>query len=502
VLTCVPLFAAILRIPFSIIAPIILVICAVGAYTVHNSMFDVWMMMAFGVVGYVFQKLGYPLPPLVLAIVLGDKAEESFRQAMLGSQGSLTIFWSNWLVGTIMTLGMILLFWPLITWLLDKTRSKSVAIHGCGIRRRRGCRQGRAKESVTNNQNQQTTGGSNETKHKDGAGRARAHCRSCSARRADVAAVSAAQGWEPTKPVQFIIPAGTGGGADQMARFIQGVVAKNNLMKQAMITVNKGGGAGAEGFLEVQKSSGDAHTIIITLSNLFTTPYGTGVPFSWKDMTPVAMLALDQFVLWVNAETPYKTAKEYIDAVKAGDDKTFKMGGTGSKQEDQIITVALEKLTAPKKFTYVPYAGGGAVADPAGRQARQLDRQQSRSRRSRSGRPARCGRCASSTPSAASTRRRSRRHGLVRHPDLQGVGRRHRIPDAARHLHAAGRHARAGRLLRRPLQEGDGDRGLEEVHGGRRLQPDLHERRRVQELGRATDKLHYDLMKEAGFLAK
>ena len=116
VLTCVPLFAAILRVPFSIIAPIILVICAVGAYTVHNSMFDVWMMLVFGVIGYVFHKLGYPLPPLVLAIVLGDKAEESFRQAMLGSQGSLAIFWSNWLVGSIMTLGMILLFWPLMTW--------------------------------------------------------------------------------------------------------------------------------------------------------------------------------------------------------------------------------------------------------------------------------------------------------------------------------------------------------------------------------------------------
>jgi putative tricarboxylic transport membrane protein len=171
-----------------------------------------------------------------------------------------------------------------------------------------------------------------------------------------------AQAWEPTKPVQFIIPAGTGGGADQMARFIQGVVAKNNLMKQPMITLNKGGGAGAEGFLEVKKANGDPHTLIITLSNLFTTPYATGVPFSWKDMTPVAMLALDQFILWVPADAPYKTAKEYIDAVKAGDDKSFKMGGTGSKQEDQIITVALEKLTAPKKFTYVPYGGGGTVA--------------------------------------------------------------------------------------------------------------------------------------------
>jgi putative tricarboxylic transport membrane protein len=176
-----------------------------------------------------------------------------------------------------------------------------------------------------------------------------------------VSAVSA-QAWEPTKPVNFIIPAGTGGGADQMARFLQGVIAKNNLMKQPMIVVNKGGGAGAEGFLEMKKHKGDAHNIIISLSNLFTTPLGTGVPVSHKDMTPVAMLALDQFILWVNNEAPYKTAKEYLDAVKAGDDKKFKMGGTGSKQEDQIITAALERTMAPKKFTYIPYGGGGQVA--------------------------------------------------------------------------------------------------------------------------------------------
>ncbi len=183
-------------------------------------------------------------------------------------------------------------------------------------------------------------------------------------RRSERLAGEAARGrsWEPSRPVAFVIPAGTGGGADQMARFIEGVVAKHSLMQQPIITINKGGGAGAEGFLDVKGSTGDPHKIIITLSNLFTTPYATGVPFTWKDMTPVAMLALDQFVLWVNAETPYKTAKQYIEAVKAGDDKIFKMGGTGSKQEDQIITVALEKLTAPKKFTYVPYAGGGAVA--------------------------------------------------------------------------------------------------------------------------------------------
>lgn len=174
-------------------------------------------------------------------------------------------------------------------------------------------------------------------------------------------AASPVAAWEPTKPVEFVIPAGTGGGADQMARLIQGIVAKHNLMKQALIPVNKSGGAGAEGFLEVKAAKGDPHKIIITLSNLFTTPMATGVPFNWKDLTPVAMLSLDQFVLWVNADDPYKTAKEYLDAVKKAEPNTFKMGGTGSKQEDQIVTAAIEKA-AGVKFTYIPFKGGGAVA--------------------------------------------------------------------------------------------------------------------------------------------
>ena len=167
--------------------------------------------------------------------------------------------------------------------------------------------------------------------------------------------------WEPTKSVEFVVPAGTGGGADQMARFIQGVISKNNLMKQSLIVVNKSGGAGAEGFLDVKGADKDPHKIIITLSNLFTTPLATGVPFNWKELTPVKMVALDQFVFWVNAESPYKTAKEYTDAVKAAGPNKMKMGGTGSKQEDQIITVAIEKITGAK-FTYIPYKGGGEVA--------------------------------------------------------------------------------------------------------------------------------------------
>ena len=122
VLTTVPLFAAILRIPFSIIAPVIIVICAIGAYTVHNAMLDIWFMLGFGVVGYLFKKLDYPLAPLVLALVLGDKAEDSFRQSMLVSQGDVMIMWSNSLVGSITTLALVLLFWPLISKLLGLVR--------------------------------------------------------------------------------------------------------------------------------------------------------------------------------------------------------------------------------------------------------------------------------------------------------------------------------------------------------------------------------------------
>jgi putative tricarboxylic transport membrane protein len=169
---------------------------------------------------------------------------------------------------------------------------------------------------------------------------------------------STAAAWEPTKPIEFVIPAGTGGGADQMARLIAGIAEKHNLTPRPMVVVNKSGGAGAEGFLHVKGKKGDDHTLIITLSNLFTTPLATGTPFNWRDFTPVARLALDRFILWVNAETPYKSAKEYLSAVKGT--PGMKMAGTGSKQEDQIITVLLEQSQGVK-FTYVPFKGGGEV---------------------------------------------------------------------------------------------------------------------------------------------
>jgi len=166
--------------------------------------------------------------------------------------------------------------------------------------------------------------------------------------------------WKPTRNIEFIVPAGIGGGAGQMAQLIQGIVQKHNLIPTSMVVISKKGGSGAEGFLYVKNAKGDPHKLIITLSNLFTTPLATGSPFSWKDYTPIAMMALDEFVLWVNAKTPYKSPTDYITAVKAAGGK-MKMGGTGSKQEDQIITAALEQKTGAK-FTYVPYKGGGEVA--------------------------------------------------------------------------------------------------------------------------------------------
>jgi len=170
-----------------------------------------------------------------------------------------------------------------------------------------------------------------------------------------------AMAWEPTAPVELVVPAGTGGGADLMARFIQQAVTKHGLMKQPLTVVNKTGNSGAEGFLDVKAARGNPHKLIITLSNLFTTPLATGTDFNWRDITPVQMLALDQFVLWVNAESPHKSAKDLLDAMQASAPGSIKLGGTGSKQEDQLISVLLETAAATR-LNYQPLKGGGDVA--------------------------------------------------------------------------------------------------------------------------------------------
>ncbi len=172
---------------------------------------------------------------------------------------------------------------------------------------------------------------------------------------------SEAAAWEPTKSVEVIVPAGAGGASDQMARTMQGIILKYKLMTQPMMILNMGGASGAEGVMDTKEAKGNPHKLMVAFSLIYTLPVSTNLPFTWRDLNPVAMVAMDEFLLWVNPEKPYKTAKDYLAAVKAAPAVTFKMGGTGSKREDHIITVALDKLTGTK-FTYIPYKSGGEVA--------------------------------------------------------------------------------------------------------------------------------------------
>lgn len=176
-----------------------------------------------------------------------------------------------------------------------------------------------------------------------------------------LACASAAQAaWQPSKSITFVVTGGAGGGADQMARLIQGIVSKYKLSKQPIIVVIQNGGGGGQGFLEIKNSSGDPHKISIVLSNVYSVPLSTDLEFNWRDTTPVALMALDEFVLWVNARSPYKTAQDYIAAVKASPGN-FKMGGAGSKREDEIVTAVIQHTT-DTKFTFIPYKGGGEIA--------------------------------------------------------------------------------------------------------------------------------------------
>ncbi len=178
---------------------------------------------------------------------------------------------------------------------------------------------------------------------------------------ATLAPPALAQTWEPTAPVEFIVPAGSGGGADQMARLIRELVIKHQLMKQPLEVANRSGNSGAEGLLAIKAARGDPHKLLISLSNLFTTPLATGADFSWRDLTPVQLMALDPFVLWVNAGSNLQSPKDVIELLRNSPRGSIKLGGTGSKQEDQIISVLLE-TAAGTRLNYVPLRGGGDVA--------------------------------------------------------------------------------------------------------------------------------------------
>lgn len=169
-----------------------------------------------------------------------------------------------------------------------------------------------------------------------------------------------ADGWQPMKPVEMVIMAGQGGGADRLARLFQSIIQKEKLTNMPMLPVNKGGGSGAEAMRYLKDKEGDAHVIMATLNSYYTTPLRTDIGVDIAEFTPIARMALDTFVLWVNADSDIKTLDDYIAAVKASNG-TMKMGGTGSGQEDSLVTAMLEGEFGIK-HTYVPFEGGGEVA--------------------------------------------------------------------------------------------------------------------------------------------
>ena len=175
-----------------------------------------------------------------------------------------------------------------------------------------------------------------------------------------LAAFTPAVAWEPTKPVEIVVAAGAGGASDQMARMMQAAIQKNNLMKQPMVVTLKGGASGAEALNYMKESSGDTNKVLIAYSLIYMLPLSVKLPFDWRELTPVSVIALDEFVLWDNVQLPYKSTKEFVDAAKKAS-PVFKMGGTGSKREDHVLTVFLEKKTGAK-FAYLPYKSGGEAA--------------------------------------------------------------------------------------------------------------------------------------------
>jgi putative tricarboxylic transport membrane protein len=174
------------------------------------------------------------------------------------------------------------------------------------------------------------------------------------------AAAAPASAWEPTKPVEIVVAAGAGGASDQMARMMQAAVQKNNLMKQPMVVSLKGGASGAEALMYMKAGAGDPNKVLIAYSLIYMLPLSAKIPFNWRELTPVSVIALDEFVLWDNTTLPYKNVKEFVAAAKTAD-PVFKMGGTGSRREDQVLTVFMEKRTGAK-FAYLPYKSGGEAA--------------------------------------------------------------------------------------------------------------------------------------------
>ncbi|QZO01157.1 Bug family tripartite tricarboxylate transporter substrate binding protein [Chenggangzhangella methanolivorans] len=175
-----------------------------------------------------------------------------------------------------------------------------------------------------------------------------------------LSATAHASAWEPTKPVEVVVPFGPGGASDQMARTIQGIVQKHNLSSQQLVVVNKPAATGGEAMMDIQKSMRDPHKLLTTSSGIYMTPLSTKIPVNWRNFTPVGMLAQDEFLVWVKNDASYKTVQDLLAEAKTAS-PAMKIGGGGSKREDDLIVFSIG-AEAGVKLTYIPYKSGGEAS--------------------------------------------------------------------------------------------------------------------------------------------
>lgn len=175
------------------------------------------------------------------------------------------------------------------------------------------------------------------------------------------AIVPASAAWAPSRPVEFVVTSSPGGGTDNFARVVQSIITKYKFTDRPIVVVNKGGGSGAEGYIYARTVAGDAHKVIFGTNNAYLLPYVAKLAYSQANLTPVAAMALDEFLLWVNSNSPHRTARAYLDAVRAAPE-TIRMGGSQSRDTDQTLTSMIER-SAGVKFIYVPFQGGGQAAN-------------------------------------------------------------------------------------------------------------------------------------------
>ena len=267
--------------------------------------------------------------------------------------------------------------------------------------------------------------------------------------------------WEPTKPVEIVVAAGAGGASDQMARMMQAAIQKNNLMKQPMVVSLKGGASGAEALMYMKSSDGDPNKVLIAYSLIYMLPLSAKIPFNWRDLTPVSVVALDQFVLWDNIAGP-KTVKEFIAAAKAAS-APFKMGGTGSKREDHVLTVFMEQKTGAK-FSYLPYKSGGEAATQlvGNHTEANVNNPSENLEVWRAGQVRAL--CVFDKERIAYKTKVTETQSWNDIPTCK-EGARRAEPDAARDVPARQGDGRAAGVLRQPVPEGDADARIQGIHG-------------------------------------